>query len=54
MEINIDSKNNNSRERFTEEDDRKLKELVIEYGPQNWNFIASQIQTKNALQCRGR
>ncbi|KAF9437007.1 Myb- protein A [Entomortierella beljakovae] len=39
---------------WTEEEDRKLRDLVNEYGPEKWVFIASRIGTRTGKQCRER
>ncbi|KAK3810763.1 MAG: Homeodomain-like protein, partial [Benniella sp.] len=39
---------------WTEEEDRKLRELVNEYGPEKWVFIATRIGTRTGKQCRER
>ncbi|KAF9278838.1 hypothetical protein BGZ68_008326 [Mortierella alpina] len=39
---------------WTEEEDRKLSELVEEYGPEKWVFIASKIGSRTGKQCRER
>ncbi|KAG0227523.1 Myb- protein A [Actinomortierella wolfii] len=39
---------------WTDEEDRKLRELVNEYGPEKWVFIASRIGTRTGKQCRER
>ncbi|GJJ72321.1 transcription factor MYB, plant [Entomortierella parvispora] len=39
---------------WTDEEDRKLKELVGEYGPEKWVFIASRIGSRTGKQCRER
>ncbi|KAF9900624.1 hypothetical protein EC991_007084, partial [Linnemannia zychae] len=39
---------------WTDEEDRKLSELVKEYGPEKWVFIASKIGSRTGKQCRER
>ncbi|KAF9970374.1 Myb- protein A [Actinomortierella ambigua] len=39
---------------WTDEEDRKLRELVNEYGPEKWVSIASRIGTRTGKQCRER
>ncbi|KAI1316439.1 hypothetical protein EDD11_010002 [Mortierella claussenii] len=39
---------------WTEEEDRKLGELVDIYGPEKWVFIASKIGSRTGKQCRER
>ncbi|KAF9954395.1 hypothetical protein BGZ70_010580 [Mortierella alpina] len=39
---------------WTEEEDKKLSELVEEYGPEKWVFIASKIGSRTGKQCRER
>nr|ASR18107.1 R2R3MYB22 [Ginkgo biloba] len=36
------------------EEDEKLKELVAQYGPQNWNGIAEKLQGRSGKSCRLR
>ena len=40
--------------RFSERDDNKLKELVRQYGENNWKKIASKMPGRNKRQCRDR
>ncbi|KAK8712183.1 hypothetical protein V6N13_147430 [Hibiscus sabdariffa] len=35
-------------------EDAKLKELVAQYGPQNWNLIAEQLEGRSGKSCRLR
>ncbi|KAK3811227.1 MAG: hypothetical protein J3Q66DRAFT_404614 [Benniella sp.] len=39
---------------WTEEEDRKLSELVNVYGPEKWVFIATKIGSRTGKQCRER
>ncbi|KAG0207612.1 Myb- protein A [Mortierella sp. GBA30] len=39
---------------WTDEEDRRLRELVNEYGPEKWVFIASRIGSRTGKQCRER
>lgn len=39
---------------FTTEEDKRLIKFVNEHGTQNWSFIASKMETRNARQCRER
>ncbi|KAF9362149.1 Myb- protein A [Mortierella sp. AD094] len=39
---------------WTEEEDRKLSDLVDRYGPEKWVFIASKIESRTGKQCRER
>ncbi|KAF9422155.1 Myb- protein A [Entomortierella beljakovae] len=39
---------------WTEEEDRKLSDLVDRYGPEKWVFIASKIGSRTGKQCRER
>ncbi|KAG0030285.1 Myb- protein A [Podila clonocystis] len=39
---------------WTDEEDRKLCELVNEYGPEKWVFIASRLGSRSGKQCRER
>ena len=47
-------KNQKSKEKFTEVEDMKLKQLVSFLGTKNWKFISKEMGTKNARQCRER
>ena len=40
--------------KFTAEDDKKLKDLVEQYGTTDWNLISQKMETRNARQCRER
>ncbi|TVU22608.1 hypothetical protein EJB05_32319, partial [Eragrostis curvula] len=44
-----------SRGHWRPAEDAKLKELVAQYGPQNWNLIAEKLDGRsgNAMQCGG-
>ncbi|KAA8516275.1 hypothetical protein F0562_016576 [Nyssa sinensis] len=35
-------------------EDAKLKELVVQYGPQNWNLIAEKLEGRSGKSCRLR
>ncbi|KAL2336924.1 hypothetical protein Fmac_011370 [Flemingia macrophylla] len=35
-------------------EDEKLKNLVAQYGPKNWNFIADHLEGKSGKSCRLR
>ncbi|PIN14133.1 hypothetical protein CDL12_13252 [Handroanthus impetiginosus] len=35
-------------------EDEKLRQLVLQYGPQNWNFIAQKLQGRSGKSCRLR
>ncbi|KAG0359600.1 Myb- protein A [Gamsiella multidivaricata] len=39
---------------WTEEEDRKLSEMVNTYGPEKWVFIATKIGSRTGKQCRER
>ena len=43
-----------NRSTFTQEEDRKLKELVKEYGENSWSLIATQMPNRTTRQCRER
>ncbi|CAK8542913.1 unnamed protein product [Lathyrus sativus] len=43
-----------SRGHWRPGEDAKLKELVAEYGPQNWNLIAEHLQGRSGKSCRLR
>ncbi|OHS93588.1 Myb-like DNA-binding domain containing protein [Tritrichomonas foetus] len=43
-----------SRQKFTPEEDQKLKDLVEELGEANWNEVANRLSTRSARQCRER
>jgi hypothetical protein len=47
-------KNQNKRNRFTEDDDKQLIQLINQYGILNWNIIADKMISKNARQCKER
>ena len=49
-----EEKSQKSKEKFTEKEDHKLKQLVSFLGTKNWKFIAKEMGTKNARQCRER
>ena len=42
------------RQKFTQEEDQKLIELVNEHGTSNWVLIASLMENRNPRQCRER
>lgn len=42
------------RQKFSSEEDQKLKDLVLELGESNWNEVANRIGTRTARQCRER
>ena len=41
-------------EPWTNEEDMKVMELVSEYGPQKWTFIAEHLPGRIGKQCRER
>lgn len=43
-----------SRGHWRPAEDSKLKELVAQYGPQNWNLIAEHLQGRSGKSCRLR
>ncbi|KAK8881925.1 hypothetical protein M9Y10_044563 [Tritrichomonas musculus] len=43
-----------SRQKFSPEEDQKLKELVLELGESNWNEVSNRLGTRSARQCRER
>ncbi|XP_010445650.1 PREDICTED: myb-related protein B-like [Camelina sativa] len=43
-----------SRDQWKLSEDLKLRELVAEYGPRNWNQIAEKIQGRTGKTCRAR
>ncbi|KAK8549170.1 hypothetical protein V6N13_063566 [Hibiscus sabdariffa] len=43
-----------SRGHWRPAEDAKLKELVAQYGPQNWNLIAEHLQGRSGKSCRLR
>ncbi|XP_010451829.1 PREDICTED: transcriptional activator Myb-like [Camelina sativa] len=43
-----------SREQWKPSEDLKLRELVAEHGPRNWNQIAEKIQGRTGKTCRAR
>ena len=40
--------------KFTIEDDKKLREIVSRCGENDWNLIATKMETRNARQCKER
>ena len=42
------------KEKFTKEEDQKLKDLVKKYGNDNWQLISSFVEGRSARQCRDR
>lgn len=42
------------REKFLPEEDKKLKELVDEYGDQAWDLVVKEMPGRNIRQCRER
>jgi hypothetical protein len=46
--------NQNKRNRFTQDDDQQLLQLINQYGILNWNVIAEKMISKNARQCKER
>ncbi|XP_022861681.1 transcription factor MYB119-like [Olea europaea var. sylvestris] len=67
-EVKLTSESSDSREKrekvqpdgylikgqWTEEEDRKLIELVMQYGPRNWTMIAEKMVLRAGKQCRER
>ncbi|CAL0319712.1 unnamed protein product [Lupinus luteus] len=49
-----ESKKSCSRGHWKPEEDEKLKQLVMQYGPQNWNFISENIVGRSGKSCRLR
>ena len=43
-----------SRQQFTSEEDAQLRQLVKEYGENDWASIAARMKDRNARQCRER
>ncbi|KAJ0988543.1 hypothetical protein J5N97_006899 [Dioscorea zingiberensis] len=43
-----------ARGHWTPAEDSKLKELVAQYGPQNWNLIAEKLEGRSGKSCRLR
>lgn len=41
-----------SRVQWTNEDNEKIVNHVKRFGSKNWKYVATEIQTKNAKQCR--
>jgi len=39
---------------WTEEEDRRVMDLVLKYGPQKWSFVADHLPGRIAKQCRER
>ena len=42
------------KQKFTEEDDKKLKELVQQFGTKSWAEIAAAMGNRNQRQCKER
>ena len=45
---------NKEKRAWSSEENTRLGELVIEYGPGNWGEIAAKLESRNAKQCRER
>jgi hypothetical protein len=43
-----------SRHRFSQEEDQRLRALVVQSGPSDWNLIAQHFHDRSARQCRDR
>ncbi|KAL2523131.1 transcription factor MYB [Forsythia ovata] len=43
-----------SRGHWRPSEDKKLRQFVAHYGPQNWNFIAEKLQGRSGKSCRLR
>ncbi|KAL2934011.1 Transcription factor CSA, partial [Bienertia sinuspersici] len=43
-----------SRGHWRPAEDAKLKQLVLQFGPQNWNFIAEKLDARSGKSCRLR
>lgn len=43
-----------TRKKFSEDEDRKLKELVNRYGTRKWDIIAQHMPDRTGRQCRDR
>ena len=54
LEEEKDIRSQKGRDKFTQEEDMKLKWLVSITGTKNWKFIAQEMGTKNVRQCRDR
>ncbi|WOL02686.1 hypothetical protein Cni_G11405 [Canna indica] len=51
---NINKSKLSGRGHWREEEDCKLRQLVAIHGPQNWNFIAANLQGRSGKSCRLR
>ncbi|XP_052180131.1 transcription factor MYB117-like [Diospyros lotus] len=49
-----DERNNCPRGHWRPAEDEKLRQLVDQYGPQNWNSIAEKLQGRSGKSCRLR
>lgn len=47
-------KKNNIKIKFTEEEDAKLLQLVMQHGTKDWIHISQMMETRNPRQCRER
>lgn len=47
-------KKRKNRNKFTEEEDEKLRELVLKHGDKSWNVVSSLMENRNQRQCRER
>ena len=48
------TKKGTPKNRWTQEEDQQLRELVGKYGPERWAFIAIGIENRSGKQCRER
>lgn len=44
----------NIKVKFTEEEDKKLRRIIRQYGTRNWLKVSSLMKTRNPRQCRER
>lgn len=52
--MSINNKSLHKRNKFTPEEDKKLIELVKEYGTDNWYLISKKLPGRKSRQCRDR
>ncbi|KAI5064193.1 hypothetical protein GOP47_0020863 [Adiantum capillus-veneris] len=54
MSVSIGEQTKLARGHWRPAEDEKLKELVAQYGPQNWNLIAEKLEGRSGKSCRLR
>lgn len=53
-DCNVIIKKRKIRNKFTPEEDQKLRELIQKHGEHSWNLVSSLMETRNQRQCRER